>query len=582
MLKNVHYDTKMSTIHLWYQKDGDNKYDCFKWIPYVFVKNEQGTHKTIDGIPVDSKTFSSYSDYYMYCKDRYDIYENKVRPEIQFLSETYSSIEDNDIYIPKLKTYFLDIEVTHSDKFPKPENAECPIVLISLYDSVNNQSITFGEKHCDMDNYIHCKDEKNLLNRFFSYMNSNPCDVLSGWNIWGFDIPYIINRTKVLFGDDTSIYKFMSPIKAVRTWYSQSGELNVDIAGITILDYMDIYKWYSPNNLETYGLDFVANFELEKGKLDYSEYKDLRELYAKNWNKYVEYNIIDAKRVYELEEKLGYIKLVQALSLLTRVPMKYYHAQTQLIEGALLTYYRRNSLCAPTFSGGTQKTFEAAYVKEPLKGFYRWICDLDITSSYPTAIITLNMSPETYFGRILGIDEDMMMLYTKRRTFPEFDMLKETGYVKFRDKKLDSFNSALKKRLMTVSPCGSVFFSTKDGVFAILERRLFSERKNAKNEMIKLKKSLTVLRDDDVKIVKEKIAQLNAKQLAIKVLLNALFGILAVPYSRYFNVNIAEAITSCGRQTIKAGEAIANELLNNPEIYEPMKKTLDKYRQLKI
>ena len=559
MFKSAYYNTYSSTIHLW----DSYGYDCFHWVPYVFIKGE-GNIKTIDGISVEKKTFSSYQDYYSYCKDRHHMFEDKVRPEIQFLAERYHDTPDDQIETPFLKTYFLDIEVLHEKSFPKPEDADYPIVLISLFDNEKGTSITFGEKQCDIENYIYCSDEKMLLSRFFAYMNENPCDVLSGWNIQGFDIPYIINRSKKVFGEDANIYRLMSPIKIVRLWYSQSGEMNMDIAGTTILDYMDIYKWYSPNKLESYSLDFVSNYEIEKGKLDYSEYKDLRDLYNENWKMYVEYNIIDAKRVYEIEDKLGYIKLVQALSLLTKVPMKYYHAQTQLIEGYLLTYYRRNNLCAPHFYGGSQQTFEAAYVKEPLKGLYEWIIDLDITSSYPTAIITLNMSPETYFGRILGIDENNIMLYTKRKVFPEFDMLKNDGLVKINGKKLDNFNSALKRRLFSIAPCGSIFSTTNNGIFSIFERQVFEKRKSAKDEMLKLKLSLPELRDENLKKSKERVAQLSSQQLALKVLLNALFGITAVPFSRYFNTNISEAITSCGRQTIKAGEKYTNELLNSP------------------
>ena len=76
-------------------------------------------------------------------------------------------------------------------------------------------------------------------------MNKFPCDVLTGWNIYNFDLPYLINRAKNLFGGQTKIYNGMSPINIVRTWEAKEGGrsqgLNVDIAGVTILDYYDIY-----------------------------------------------------------------------------------------------------------------------------------------------------------------------------------------------------------------------------------------------------------------------------------------------------------------------------------------------------
>jgi DNA polymerase elongation subunit (family B) len=358
--------------------------------------------------------------------------------------------------------------------------------------------------------------------------------------------------------------------------------MNVDIAGVTILDYMDLYKWYSPSKLESYSLKFVTSFELDKTKVDYSEYEDLRDLYDKDWNLYVKYNIIDAYRVSQLEEKLGYIMLVQALSLLCRASMKYYHVMTQLIEGLLITYFRRKGMCGPRFYGGTQETFEAAYVKEPKVGRYEWICDLDIASSYPTAVLTLNMSPETYYGRIKGLTEDQVMHNVRSHRFTSFDMIMASGQKQTIDgAKLDTFNSAIERRMLAIAPCGSVFTTKRVGVLAQITRDLFSRRTDIRAAMIKMKKSVPVLRGDNLAKTKEKINQHNALQNALKIILNAMFGITSVPYSRYFNKNISEAITSCGRQTRAYGEKVVNEIMNSPtadllNVLEQMKKEIER------
>jgi DNA polymerase elongation subunit (family B) len=244
--------------------------------------------------------------------------------------------------------------------------------------------------------------------------------------------------------------------------------------------------------------------------------------------------------------------------------MKYYHTQTALIEGMFITYFRRNNMCAPTFYGGTQENYEAAWVKEPQKGLYNWVIDLDITSSYPTAIITLNMSNETYYGRIISFTEDQMIEYMKNQKLPAFDMVKDGGKVHFVDRKLDLFNDALKKKLLCLAPCGSVFSTTTPGVISTVEKSMFYKRVEVKKKMNKMKKMLSEMKKSDVEKTKEKIARYNGLQNAIKIILNSTYGILAVPFSRYFNTNIAEAIVSCGRQTIKASERYVNELLNNP------------------
>lgn len=558
MYTNIFYDTKKSIIHVW--DSVDDKIDHFSehWVPYIFVKDPKGDVNTIDGIKASKVEFSNYQDYYSYCKNHIDnVFENDVRPEMQYLSEKYSSIPDDNIPTPKLKIYYIDIEVNIgiNSGFPHAHKAEYPVCLISIRNSLNKKTITFGEReykgNTENVTYIHCSDESELLRKFFTYMHKNPPDVISGWHIYGFDIPYLINRDRLI--NNGNFYSLMSPIRIVRTWESKKdNSLNVDIAGITILDYMDIYKWYSPNNLGKYSLEHVSQFELGKGKLDYSdEAEDLRELYYKDWDKYVDYNITDCERVHDLGVKLGYIRLIQSLSLLARTPMKYYNTMTNLIEGVMLVHFRRNGMCAPRMIGGTQEWFEAAYVKEPQKGMHSWLFSVDIQSSYPSHIITLNMSTETYYGRIRGITEDSVTVYMKKKEFPSFHLYTDTGPVEFKGKKLDKFNAALKRKLFSVAPCGTVFVNNKPGVISTVERNIFEKRLEIKKLM---KKSSGEARE-----------RYHSYQWALKIVLNSMYGVTAVPYSRFFNIDIAEAIVSCGRYTIKSGEKFANELLNNPD-----------------
>lgn len=572
MFKNLFYENKKNKIHLWHQTKGKNFYDEIDWVPYVYVDDEEGEVKSIDGKNVSKKTFKNYNEYYVYTKENPNIKENILKPEIQFLAERYYQIADDEIENPNLKIYSLDIEVNMENEFPKADEAKAPVCLISIYDNITNRTTSFGlkeytGKYKDTDwlTYIHCKNEETLLQQFFNFMHRYPCDVITGWNVMSFDLQYLINRSIRIFGEDSKVHMKLSPIGNVRDWVTKEGEFNMDIAGVTVLDYLDIYKWYSPTKLERYTLEYVSNHELGQGKVDYSKVADdLRELYDTDWNLYVEYNIIDAYRVYQIEEKCGYIKLIQNLSLLCKCPMKFYHTQTALIEAIFITYYRRNGLCAPTFYGGTQEGYPAAFVKEPITGLHNWVIDLDITSSYPSAIITLNMSNETYYGRIIGFTEDQLMYHMKNRNIPEFDMMKDTGKVHFSGRKLDIFNEAIKKRLLCVAPCGSVFSTSTPGVISTVEKLMFYKRVEVKKKMKKMKGKLSELKGKDLEKTKERIARYHGLQNALKIILNSTYGILAVPFSRYFNTNIAEAIVSCGRHTIRSGEKIVNEILNNP------------------
>lgn len=567
--RNIHYDKKANEMHEWYTMKGERLYSVDRWVPHIFIPTNKNTGiQSIDGKSVIRKRFDSYFKYINFQKDNFDVYENSVIPEIQYLANKYNEIPDSDLEVPKLKIYSIDLEVHSEDGFPDPSLAEKPIVLISIYDFQTEKVYTFGKKPFDLSTldenleYFQIDDESKMLEEFIEFIHKNKPDIITGWNIIpsakmqisGFDIPYIINRCKALFGEDTRIFKRLSPIGDVRVWQNLSGNLNVDIAGITLIDYMATYKWYTRKNPESYSLQFISNLEIGKGKLDYSEYNDLKTLYYKNWNLYVDYNIIDSKRIKELEDKLGYINLIQSLSLITKCPMKYYQAMTSLLEGKLLTYYRRNNLCAPKFIGGKQVTYPAAYVKEPQQGLHKWVISQDIASSYPTAIITLNMSTETYVGRIITLTEEEILKSVRNRKFNRefeiFDILTNERK-SISGEWLKKINKMLEKGLITVSPCGVIFRTKPIGVFADIERDMFTERK-------KIKKQMNSTEDE------EERGRLNTFQNALKILLNSLYGITAVPYSRYFNWHISEAITSCAKHTIKQGEKFVNEILNDP------------------
>ena len=92
----------------------------------------------------------------------------------------------------------LDIEVKSENGFPDPETADQEILLISLQDYNTKQIITWGVNPFNNKqknvNYIECPNEWTLLQRFIDYWNSNIPDVVTGWNIQYYDIPYLSKR----------------------------------------------------------------------------------------------------------------------------------------------------------------------------------------------------------------------------------------------------------------------------------------------------------------------------------------------------------------------------------------------------
>ena len=595
MYKNAYYNTKTSKMYIW-----EDDLKVVDWVPYVFKETTTPTNiKSIYGDNVEKITFQNFSEYKNYCKNN-KVLENNVMPSIQYMTEYYRS--DNP-ELPTLHICFLDIETPHNDGFPNVHDVPAPIVLIAIIDETCKRTV-FGigpynkpDDKKDVD-YVECKSEIDLLPRFFNWMHQEQFDVITGWNILadnkmnpfgGFDIPYIVRRSKKVFGERGSKHSLLSPIGIVREWESSNGKdvvYQYEIAGVSILDYLGLYKWFTFNNLESFRLDYVARIELKKKKNDYSDYDTLYDFYKGDWDGFVDYCITDSDLVYDLENKLGYIALAQMLTCYCGCQLKNYNSSVPLIEGLMLKYLRDNNMCAPRLSKGKQSWFPAAYVKNPMVGLHKDVVDLDIASSYPTHIIILNMSLETYFGRITGFNNTdashfynnkgihepvhegrpiykMIVNYTRQKEFPEFFMIKNNQLEYFSGDKLKMFNKALKKKLLCIAPNGAVFKTNQKGVMAVVEQKTFEERVVQKGLKAKYK-AMVESDPDNAEKWNDMSQNRHVLQWAIKILINSMFGVLGVPYSRWFNVNMAEAITSSGRHTIQQCEVFVDDLLNDP------------------
>lgn len=543
----------------------------------------------------------------------------------QYLDELSSFNNDElETYNEKTKSWekFNDLVFIVKGGFPDPELAEWPVVLISCYDSFDNKVYSFGLKEYTGENlneewfvYNKYDSELDLLIAYCEFIRDHMPDVVTGWNINRFDFAYLFNRIKNIYteianeltdennkksvieqGED--LLKMFSPINKISYWKKEVAGKQVtliDLAGVSIIDYCDLYKRYTKSllriNLESYRLDVVAKFELGKGKLDYSnEYSNLNELYRYDFNKYVDYNVIDVKRVKQIQEKRKFIELVQLLSLVSKCPMKYYESVTKIIEGIFLTYYRRNNLVAEHFYGGVSEAFEAAYVKEPQLGLHQYGCDLDIKSSYPHGMMTLNMGNETYIGTIYKIldgeslvfpKEDEIKNYTSNRKYPPFiyKTFKYNEVFVTNDGKrnaisLDEFNKRLENKEICIAPNGAMFETNKRSCLAEIQKSLFNKRVVYKDKMKewgikadKIRKKYSKTKDESllplIEEAENEQARFKSLQVVIKLLINSMYGALSVPYYRGYNLKIAEAICSVGRLAIKNGMSFTNLLLND-------------------
>jgi DNA polymerase elongation subunit (family B) len=211
--------------------------------------------------------------------------------------------------------------------------------------------------------------------------NTNPPDVISGWNIKFFDIPYLVNRFTKLFGEDET--RKLSPWGLInsRKAVVNNRELTAyEFVGISTLDYIELYRWYAPGgkSQESYRLDNIAQVELGEGKISYDEFENLHQLYRLNYQKFIEYNIKDVDLILKLENKLKLIELGLTLAYDTKTNYEDIFAQTRMWDALIYNYLLdKNIVVPPKVTKSKSEAFEGAYVKDPQTGMHPWVASFD-------------------------------------------------------------------------------------------------------------------------------------------------------------------------------------------------------------
>jgi DNA polymerase elongation subunit (family B) len=294
--------------------------------------------------------------------------------------------------------------------FPDITTADKEITAITM--KKNDMYIVLGCGEFVTDNekikYIRCKDEHELLLKFLDVWRSKwfSPDLITGWNVEGFDIPYIVNRIRRVLGHNMA--KKLSPweILEERTIQFMGREQQVFIpVGISTLDYLQLYKKFSFTNQESYRLDHIAFVELGERKMDYSEYDSLFGLYKNDFQKFIEYNIKDVDLVDRLDEKLKLIEQVFAIAYDGKVNYQDAFTSVRMWDVIIHNYLLNQRIVVPQLRVGNKDgQIIGAYVKDPKKGMHKWVVSFDLNSLYPHIIMQYNISPETYIGHVSSIN----------------------------------------------------------------------------------------------------------------------------------------------------------------------------------
>ena len=545
---SVYLDSRRSEFLIRGYKDSEPEQFTVPCEPILYVPSKEDTgYKTHKGKSVKKKHFSSIHE----ARDFINLSKGTSGLEIYgFTNYTYPFIHayyPGEIdYDPKvISVVTIDIEVSSEGGFPNIETADREITAITL--RKHDRYVVLGMKDfvppSDNIHYVKCDNEVMLLQKLIKIWNTEEFlpDVLTGWNIEMFDMPYLVNRIKHILGD--SMARKLSPWEKLDQREVEIFGKNHTIhtpVGINVLDYLQLYRKFSFTMQESYRLDHIAMTELGERKLDYSEYESLDEFYRKDFQRYIEYNIRDVDLVYKLEDKLKFIEQVFAIAYDAKVNYIDSFTSVRMWDVIINNYLMDRHIVVPSnlSKGEKDAPIVGGFVKDPQVGGHKWVVSFDLNSLYPHLIMQYNISPETL--RVIDNSITVEGILDGQLNDPEI-------------------RKDLEEKNQTVAASGCFFDKDYKGFLPELMEKMYNDRVVYKQRMIEAKKAYEKNKTYDNE---KEIARMHNMQLAKKIQLNSCYGALSNVYFRWFDTNLAESITKSGQLSIRWMERKINLYLN--------------------
>ena len=518
-------------------------YFTSKYRNYAYVKDGNGSYESIHGERLKKINFWKK-------EDNLELFESDVNEMTRFLIDNYG---DSDEVSDGHVTLTFDIEVEMNSGLPDVMEAENTMTSVAFHDSATNDYHVYvlseGEeinKTIKGAKVRSFRSEADMLVAFVNAWEEISPSIITGWNIDFFDVTYLYNRLKRVLG--TKQANRLSPIGKVHWNKYRKRYL---IAGVSALDYIALFKNFNYTEYPNYRLDTIARMTLGRGKIEYEG--NLDQLFRDDIEKFCEYNLVDVELVVDMDKKLQFIDLARAICHAGHVFYEDFLFSSKYLEGAILTFLRRGGRVAPNKpqrkfknDDGTEGEgkFVGAYVKQPKPGLYKWVYDLDLTSLYPSIIMSINISPETKIGKVEGYTaeshmksemESYVIEDDKGKRYPPMDKVK--------------FEDFTKKMDLSIASNGVLYTQDKVGIIPEILNVWFDQRVEYKDQM---KKFGQAGNDEKYKFFAQ-------RQLVQKIMLNSLYGVLGLPSFRFYDVDNAEAVTLTGQTVIKTTEMIANQ-----------------------
>jgi DNA polymerase elongation subunit (family B) len=562
--KNIFYDKFRNNIHLW----TDEGYNVFPYNHYGYIKTKKDTpYKTIFGdnvMKVPMEVLSSY---------RGEIFESDVKPEIRTLVDMFGHTEE----VSKTnKIMVIDIETSIDRKrgYSKPPHCRNSITAITciFLDSSEKKTFVLDEFYRYKNTYGYdfvetCISEVELIKKFYRYLRDTEPSIITSWNGDFFDMPYIYWRTANLLG-----IEFANKFSPIGNCYYNERKKKLKIAGISQLDYLSLYKKYTQHQRPSYKLDYIAWVELGKKKVEYDG--NLQDLYERDLDEYVHYNIVDVDLIVELEEKLKFLSKAIKLAHLGHVPYEDVLSAVLHSEGLFLTETRAENLVCPNkpdvdydldasddIEGNKKDKIVGAFVKESKRGRFEYTYDEDLTSLYPLIAVTNNISPESKFAIIRNYI-DVWQERDKTHFKINYELFDPTRKSPNFDKVLNMTIDILdgSGRSISISTIGDMYKFMAQNNLTVSGNGVFYKKDNIGIipkiilKYFALRKKYKDMRDECIEsgdVANEEYY--DSLQWSYKIIINSLYGVLCNKFFRFYDKDNGQSITLTGRFTNMTG-----------------------------
>jgi len=557
----------------------------FPHTSYVYYEDPEGEYRSFNGTKLKKKLFKNIFDRRRWMEqNRYLNYCECYDPKLEFLQAHFKGKNKDLPAFTKYKLHYcyIDIETEMGEEFEGPSTAGKPITVITIYDNYNDKYYTFALTDLDIESkpnliYRKYKDESQMLIDFITLFKRLDFDCIVGYNNFSFDMPYIINRCKKILGEEIA-----NTLSETGRFFNRHIKLQTDIRdyngytipGYSIMDYFLLYKIFiTPLEGEkpSYKLDNICQAELGYGKLEYEG--SLKHLSKTDFKKFIEYNIRDVELLVELEKKRHLLELARMLSNLSLQEYDRVYNNMTTIIGNILQYTEEDNWHLPYDSSYLREEddrskeeinegFIGALVREPQVGVYNGIAGFDVVSLYPNIMISLNIDPSTYLGKVVkDTSTDTYMIITKQGKIIEKDKSK--------------IDQMMADQKIIQAGNGTLFTTEYQGIIPKFLQNGFNQRLKVKQTIKSLKKQIEIFEEEQsinptidhkeqIKNLKEQIKVQTLLSNVWKIVLNSTYGVSGNKFCPWYNKDLAEAVTLTGQQIVtKAGTFVNNYIVTH-------------------